>query len=192
MEDWLESLKKDIEKFHNTDWGKLTDKEFNRKEGARIGGLMSSPGKEGRLKLSELKKNQKFSKKHRESLKKSKLKHKITKEQILEAQSKHQFGKDIAKELGVAFNTYKSIAEHHGVYKTLGEHNTGRINAMKTAKPIKVWKYNKETKSVGEFVGQFESVSDANRQLGTTSGLKKVADGIYKQAKGYYGEWVKK
>lgn len=193
MEDWLDSLKKDIEKFHTTEWGKLTDKEFNRKEGARMGGLMSSPSSEGRKKLSEMRKNQNFTKEHRESLKKSKLKYKITKEQILEAQSKFEFNKEIAEYLGITFNTYKSIAKHHGVYQTNKMEDMGRINGMKAAKPIKVWKYDRKTQTIGEFVGEFPSCIEANRKLGTTgSNLRYVCDKKQKQAKGYYAEWIKK
>lgn len=190
--DWIDKLNKELEE--RREFLKTPEqREEARKRMYAYGGSVSKLTPEGRKKLSNLKKNTKFTKSHKEALKKSKLKYKISKQQILDAQSKYEFNKDIAKELGITFNTYKSIATHHGVYKSLGENNMGRINGMKTAKPIKVWKWNKETKTIGEFVGEFESVSSANKILGTTgNALKYVAKGKYSQAKGYYAEWIKK
>lgn len=188
---WIDDLNKKLEERRK----KLSTPEAKRervRKAAEWGGLISKPSKEAREKLSQLKKNQKFTKQHRESLKKSKLKYKISKKQILEAQSKFEFNKEIAEYLGITFNTYKSIAKHHGVYQTNKMEDMGRINGMKAAKPIKVWKFDKKTETIGEFVGEFPSCIEANRKLGTTgSALRYVADKKYKQAKGFYTEWVK-
>ena len=189
---WIDDLNKKLKERRKKLSTPEAKKERARKA-AEWGGLISKPSKEARENLSQLKKNQKFTKQHRESLKKSKLRYKVTKEQILESQSKFEFNKDRAEYFGISFNTYKSIAKFHGVYQTNKMTDMGKINGMKAAKPIKVWKYDKKTKSKGEFVGEFLSQKQANKKLGTTGGaLSHVANGKNKQAKGFYAEWVKK
>ena len=176
------------------------EKLLKRSHGQLVNNYMSSLRgkgrkltKEAKIKLSNSKKGMVFTKEHKDSLKKSKLKHKITKEQILDSQSKFEFNKDRAEYLGITFNTYKSIAKFHGVYQTNDMESMGRINGMKAAHPILVWKYDKKTQSKGEFVGEFPSVKEANKQLGTTgAGLSLVARGKCKQAKGYYAEFKNK
>lgn len=191
-----------MEDYNNQDWFKELSVELGNFDDSSMtdallsqwnAGKNSRPSESGKKKLSEMRKNQNFTKEHREMLKKSKLKYKISKEQILESQSKFEFNKDRAEFLGITFNTYKSIAKHHGVYQTNDMETMGRINGMKAAHPILVWKYDKKTQSKGEFVGEFPSVKEANKQLGTTGdALSKVARGQYKQAKGYYAEFKNK
>lgn len=176
------------------------EKLLKRSHGQLVNNYMSSVRGKGRKlteeakqKLSKAKKGMVFTKEHKESLEKAKLKHKISKEQILEANSKFEFNSDRAKYMGMTVNTFKSIAKHHGVYQTNDMESMGRINGMKAAHPILVWKYNKETESKGEFIGEFPSVKQANGVLDTTgSALSKVARGECKQAKGYYAEFKKK
>ena len=189
--DWIEKLNKELEE--RRDRLSTPDAiEERKRKAAQYGGLVSKPSKEARKKLSDLGKQRKVTQEHKENLVKSKLRYKISKEQLLKAQSKHRFGKDIAKELGITFNTYKSIAEFHGVYKSLGEKNMGRVNGLKTSKPVLVWKYNKDTKSKGEFVGEWESGQQCSKDLGITrNSITLVCNKIHKQSKGYYIEWKK-
>lgn len=188
--DWIDKLNKELQERRERN-STPEAKEAAKKRMYQYGGSISSPSKEARKKLSELKKKTKFTESHKKALKKSKLKYKITKKQILDVQSKYEFVNQMAKELGITVNTFKSIAKFHGVYKSHKMEDMGRINGMKTAKPIKVWKWNKEEKCKGDFIGEFESCVEANRHLGTTgSALRYVADGKYNQAKGYYAEWV--
>ena len=191
-----------MQDYNNQDWFKELTTELNTFDDSGMtdallsqwnAGKNSRPSESGKKKLSEMRKNQNFTSEHREMLKKSKLKYKISKEQILESQSKFEFNKDRAEYLGITFNTYKSIAKFHGVYQTNDMESMGRINGMKAAHPILVWKYDKKTQSKGEFVGEFPSIKQANDVLDTTGGaLSKVARGECKQAKGYYAEFKNK
>ena len=191
-----------MQDYNNQDWFKELTTELNTFDDSGMtdallsqwnAGKNSRPSESGKKKLSEMRKNQNFTSEHREMLKKSKLKYKISKEQILESQSTFEFNKDRAEYLGITFNTYKSIAKFHGVYQTNDMETMGRINGMAAAHPILVWKYDKKTQSKGEFVGEFPSVKEANKQLGTTgAGLSLVARGKCKQAKGYYAEFKNK
>ena len=187
--DWIDKLNNELQERRD----ELSTPEAKR-EGmirmAKWAGSQSKPSTEAKKKLSDLKKKQRFSQQHKEALKKSKLKYKITKEQILESQSKFEFNKDRAKYLGITFNTYKSIAKFHGVYQTNDVKSMGRINGMNSSNAILVWKWDKQSKTKGKFIGEFPSISEANRQLGTTgSGLSNVAKGKWKQVKGYYAEF---
>lgn len=191
-----------MEDYNNQDWFKELTTELNTFDDSGMtdallsqwnAGKNSRPSESGKKKLSEMRRNQNFTSEHKEALKKGKLRYKISKEQIIEAQSKFYFGKDIANYLNISFNTYKSIAEYHKVYKTLGENNMGRINALAFANQLLVWKWDKKTQSKGEFVGEYVSGTEANNALGTTgAALSKVARGECKQAKGYYAEFKNK
>lgn len=135
-------------------------------------------------KISESKKDKPLSKQHIESLKKGKLKYKITKDDILNAQKETSTAKEVADKLGIDFNTYKSIATFHKVYKkqSLAERNQSNGNC------ILAWEYNGKK---GKFIGEFPSQNAARHALGIKAPLKHVLEGKYKQMGGYTFEYKK-
>jgi hypothetical protein len=139
-----------------------------------------------KAKLAAVHKGKKLSVEHRESLKATKLIHKISKEEILSLQEIHVQAKDVAAALGITWHTYKRIATELGVYKKydLFDRNKSQGN------PVLAYKYDaSQPNGKGEFVGEYYSINEAQRQLGLTTGVSDVLKGNHKQAKGYYFEY---
>lgn len=135
-------------------------------------------------KLSESKKGKPLSKEHKESLKKTKLKFKITKEEILKAQSLFKTAKEVAAYLKIDGHTYKRICEYHNVYKKL---SLSERNKQISSVPVLCYDYKS-----GEFIKEYNSISDASRDLNLFNpNITSVCRGKYKQYKGYYFEYKK-
>jgi hypothetical protein len=133
-------------------------------------------------KISKALKDKPLSIEHIESLKKTKLRYKISKDDILKAQKGTTTAKEVAEKLGIDFNTYKSIATFHKVYKkqSLAERNQSNGDC------ILAWEYNGEK---GKFIGEFQSQNAAKDALGIKASLKNVLEGKYKQMSGYTFEY---
>jgi hypothetical protein len=133
---------------------------------------------EVKKKLSESKKGKPLSKQHRESLKKTKLKFKITKEEILKAQSLFKTAKEVASYFNIDCHTYKSICEYHKIYKKL---SLSERNKQISSVPILCYDYK-----TGEFIKEYDSISDASRDLDLFNpNITSVCRGKYKQTGGY-------
>lgn len=138
--------------------------------------------------VSASRKGIEFSSEHKENLKKQKLINKITSEQILQLQKECNTAKDVAKQLGITWHTYKRIATELGVYKKmdLSERNKSCGN------DIFAWKYDaSQPDGKGEFIGEYKSLHECARELtkGAPGGIGNVLKGKAKQSKGYYFEY---
>jgi len=178
MKNWLDNLKKDIEKFHNTEFGKLTDSEMRRKEGSILGGLMNKGTKhseETKEKFSKAKLGKKIPKKQSEKSRIGIIKTKWLKlleryplQQLLDAQKNngnHQ--SNTCAELGISFNSYKKLCKHYGIEKKKSNKEKTQWAVENQSKCVLVWNCSlkkpyrkignpKKYKSVSECCNSFE------------------------------------
>jgi hypothetical protein len=139
--------------------------------------------KETKNKLSKALSGKKKSKEHIEKLKKTKLQYKITKKQIQDAQKLFPYAKDVAKYLGIDFNTYKRIAIEKGCYKIVSLSNRNKSICSKKIIATNI----KTEKSI-----EFNSIADASKKLSiAATNIVSVCKGKYKQCNGYYFTYVK-
>jgi hypothetical protein len=182
MNDWLKEIKKEIGKFHKTEYAKISDGRINQRVIAREFSLGRKMSNESKNKLSKALSNKPKSKSHIATLKKTKLRYKISKEQILQAQIGTTTAQQVADKLGITFNTYKAVATYHKVYK---KQSLSQRNKDISSKPVLCWTYDTE-----KYIGEYYSVSEAARQLNVASpNIISVCKGLYKQCKGYYFEY---
>jgi hypothetical protein len=131
-------------------------------------------------KISKALSNKSKSNEHIQKLKKTKLQYKITKKQILDIQKECNTAKEVANKLGIDFNTYKRIAEIHGVYKMLSLSERNKLNAD----IVDVWEYNPSKKdNRGKYIGRI--TKPEARKKYNIHNMNKFFDGTYKQVNGY-------
>lgn len=99
---------------------------------------------------------------------------KITKDVIQDTHSKFTQMSDIISELGLPDSkTYKRLCNHNNIKpKRLSNKERSLIGSMKTSKSVKIWKVDKNMKDLkGEYLGEFESKSEAARKLNVSRQL---------------------
>jgi DNA-binding CsgD family transcriptional regulator len=190
MNDWLKEIKKDIAKFHKTEYAKISDGKINQRVGASLYMSNREIKKETRKKLSKIHKNKEISKEQiektkliKEKIKEEKIKQ-YTKKEIKLAQKQGTNAKEIANILNISQRFYKEIATYYGIYKSLTPSQSAKLANNK--RKIDVYKYPSM-----KFVKTFNSITECREKLNLDNGnIGKVLSGKRKHTMNYYFEYA--
>jgi hypothetical protein len=190
MKDWLKEVKKDISKFHNTEYAKLSDGKINQRVSASLYMSNRDIKKETRDKLSKAHKNKqityeqiKKTKLVKEKTKEEKIK-KFSKKEILLAQKKGTNAKEISQILNISQRFYKEVATYYGIYKSLTASESAKLS--NTKRKIDVYKYPSM-----KFIKKFNSITECKEKLNLDNGnIGKVLSGKRKHTMNYYFEYA--
>lgn len=189
MNNWLNEVKKDISKFHNTEYAKLSDGKINQRVAASSYMSNRKVSNTTRKKLSKIHKNKEITEEQIEKIRLTKEKTKeqkikqFSKKEIQLAQKKGNNAKQIANILNISERFYKEIATYYGIYKSLTPSESAKLANNK--RKINVYKYPSM-----KFVKTFNSITECKEKLNLDNGnIGKVLSGKRPHTMNYYFEY---